>query len=347
MTWSPSCKRSGRRPPVAVEAVIVDLDGTLLSGDSIVDGALEMLRSLRERGYIVVIASNRPNAASRIDRAGLEYDAIIDRVSVGSNKGTADWVNSVCANFNLEPNSVVWLGDADMDFYAALAGRLTYFNAAWSAPDFRYGIPLTHPMALLDVLGQCFSKEHLWYCKLETTDQLGRRVSQRSLIDGRGAGSAALKRDLISFFKESGSPRNLASFVLLHLLGSIYDEGLHREWIIGPSIPGMAVDHHLPLHLTSTLSRSCFGTASSRTCLSDILRPARVLSRATAATLSTSTIRSIRSTSIRSIEIESRESGSWYSTISRPRVRAGVRPQPVACCTLQRGYRSHDREVSH
>ena len=226
---------------MAVEAVIVDLDGTLLSGDSIVDGALEMLRSLRERGYIVVIASNRPNAASRIDRAGLEYDAIIDRVSVGSSKGTADWVNSVCANFNLEPNSVVWLGDSDMDFYAALAGRVTYFNAAWSAPDFRYGIPLTHPMALLDVLGQCFSKKHLWYCKLETTDQLGRRVSRRSLIDGRGAGSTALKRDLISFFKKSGSPRNLASFVLLHLLGSIYDEGLHREvdyWTIYPGHGG-------------------------------------------------------------------------------------------------------------
>ena len=226
---------------MAVEAVVVDLDGTLLNGNSVVQGALEMLRSLRERGYIVVIASNRPNAASRIDQAGLEYDAIIDRVSVGSNKGTADWVNSVCAGYSLEPNSIVWLGDTNRDFFSALAGRVTYFNAAWSAPDFPYGIPLAHPMVLLDVLGQCFSKEHLWYYKLATTDLLGRRVSQRSLIDGHGAGSAALKRDLISFFKESGSPRNLAFFVLLHLLGSIYDEGIHLQvdsWTIYPGHGG-------------------------------------------------------------------------------------------------------------
>src|SRR5437762_769233 len=124
-----------------VEAVILDLDGTLIETTSARPqrGVPEMLDSLREAGLGIAVASNRPAAQQRLAAAGIGYDALLTQQRVGSTKGTPAWVQLAASYFGVQRFRLLWLGDGDTDMWSAVNGRVIYVNAGWSAPQYPYG----------------------------------------------------------------------------------------------------------------------------------------------------------------------------------------------------------------
>jgi hypothetical protein len=228
---------------VGVAAVILDLDGTLLDGAGApIPGVQGMLASLRSNRISIAIASNRPKLSARLRTAGLLHDLAIDRHLAGAKKGSPLWVDAVCDSFAIKKNEVVWLGDSDLDMRSAVNAGIVYFNAGWSAPTYPYGINVTHPEAFSLVVEECFSKAVYWYWQLSDADEAGRPTPVKGMIDGNGAGIPALKNDLISFLKHGGNPTvgplSVRDFMMLHLLGSIYGEGLYSTIDTWTTYPG-------------------------------------------------------------------------------------------------------------
>lgn len=80
------------------------------------------------------------------------------------------------------------------------------------------------------------------FWKLSEFDELGRSVVARALLDGNGAGIPLFRSNLLTFLKSRGNPRvgplRIRDFIMLHLLGSIYGEGLYREADTWTTYPG-------------------------------------------------------------------------------------------------------------
>lgn len=245
-----ACELQGSRA-VSVKGVVLDLDGTLLLPDgSAPPGVGAMIDELRASGISIAVASGRPGVSAaavklRLAGAELRVDEILTRDSVGSNKGTKNWVGNACQAFALAPNELVWLGDSDLDMRCAVNGRVVYFNAGWSNPSYPYGIAVDRPHIFSLVVTECFAKQAYWFWQLDTSDRGGRAVQDRALIDGGGANLPALKNGLISFLKLGTDPHvgplKVRDFIMMHMLGSIYGEGLHLRadtWTVYPGSSG-------------------------------------------------------------------------------------------------------------
>ena len=232
---------------MTVKAVILDLDGTLINlvDSSPISGIQEMIADIQGSGLRIAVASNRPGAQQKLEHASLTVDCILDHQLVGANKGSVKWVDAAIRKFNVNRNELVWLGDTDQDMWSAVNGRVIYFNAGWSEPDYDYGFNIETPQKFATIITECFAKELNWYWTVEGSDKIGRPFTARAIIDGSGAGIFVLKDGLISFLKRGGNPSIgpfcMREFIMLHLVGSIYGEGLFAEadvWTIYPSHTG-------------------------------------------------------------------------------------------------------------
>jgi hypothetical protein len=227
---------------VTVKAVILDLDGTLLdaAGNPVV-GIPDMLTELAHRDLRIAVASNQPGAARKLARAGVRPDLLLDRASVGSAKGTKDWVDKACAEFGIDRYELVWLGNGDLDMRSAVNTKVAYFNAGWSEPDYAYGINVFEPQLFAAIVGECFAKPVDWFVALDAVDAASRPLTIRAMTDSRGGGSPALEDRLRHFLKERLDfplgPFMFGEAVTLHLLGSIYGAGLAQvidTWTVYP-----------------------------------------------------------------------------------------------------------------
>jgi hypothetical protein len=206
-----------------------------------------MLQKLRDAGLKIAVAKGDPNAgvAARLAQAGLAADLCLDVTVVREKKGGKGWVRAACSAFGLDSNELLWLGDSPGDMHSAVNSRVIYFNAAWSAPTYAYGIQVATPGRFALLVRECFVKPVDWYWRLDATDSAGRAVTMRSMIDGNGAGIPALKDRLITFLHAGIDPRvgplSVGEFATLHLLGSLYAEGLYERadvWTLYPSSSG-------------------------------------------------------------------------------------------------------------
>jgi hypothetical protein len=227
---------------VAVRAVVLDLDGTLIEGGRAVSGIPEMIAELRTMGMRLAVASNRPGTARKFERAGLTVDLILDKALVGVNKGSPAWVARALQEFRVESNEIVWLGDSDLDMRSAVNAGVIYFNAGWSKPAYEYGINLAAPSLLPLYLQEFFQKPTPWYWQFHGMDRQGRRITAKAMMDAKGAGIQDLKDDLILFLKEGGNPRVghmlVRDFIFLHFVGSMFSDPLYRRvdiWTAYPS----------------------------------------------------------------------------------------------------------------
>jgi Haloacid dehalogenase-like hydrolase len=235
---------------MAVKAVILDLDGTLIDrGGKQVAGIAAMLFELRRSGLKVAIASNRPGALTKLQTAGIAYDLLLTKSSVGANKGSPIWVATACSSFGLSDNEVVWLGDGDLDMRSAVNGGVILFAAVWSDQNFQWGIPVGTPDLFRLYLNEFFTAPAGWYYQLSSKDTNGNTVETRALIDGSGAGIQALKSDLLGFLKYGSYPTigriamPTLDFMTYHILSSVYADGLYRTadtWTIYPGSRGGA-----------------------------------------------------------------------------------------------------------
>ncbi len=231
---------------MAVKAVILDLDGTLVSSDGTsIAGVRDMMDDLRGANLAIAVASNRLGAARKLERAGLVADVLLTRRSVGISKGSPQWAAKAAEEFGVETNELLWLGDSDPDMWSAVNAQVVYFNAGWSMPTYPYGINVQKPALFSTIVRECFMKEVYWYWQLSTSDRTGRQVTATAMVDGYGAGIPDLKNDLLSFLKYGGNPRvgafRVRDLMMLHLIGSIYGDGMYRRadtWTVYPGSRG-------------------------------------------------------------------------------------------------------------
>lgn len=232
-----------------LRAVILDLDGTVIQEDNtLVSNMNDAMTNLSALGLNIAIVSNRPRdqGKRKLRDVELEPDLFVTRDLVGKRKGSPDWVDYVCDQFEIQPNDLVYVGDGDLDMRSASHARVVYFNAGWSRPDPEYGINLVDPTLLPIYIKHFFMKTNLWHWKVDCNDDIGRHVAIYAVIDGSAAGIKELKRGLIDLLKRHYEYHtvgriSLRDFMMLHLLGSIYLSGLYQDtdwWTIYPGSRG-------------------------------------------------------------------------------------------------------------
>lgn len=232
---------------MAVKAVVLDLDGTLIDPvGNPVPGIPEMISEIKALNLQLAVASNQPGASRKLSRAGLHVDLIIDKTLMqGINKGSPAWVDKAAEEFGIERNELVWLGDSDLDMRSAVNASVVYFNAGWSKPQYPYGITISHPSILPILLRECFMKLANWYWECSETDHRGRGIISKAMMDSRGAGIPVFQWELINFLKDGGNPTvgpiRVRDFIMWHLVGSIYGDRFYREvdiWTVYPGSKG-------------------------------------------------------------------------------------------------------------
>lgn len=228
---------------MALKALVLDLDGTLIGqGGELVEGVAEMIAALKDAGLRIAVASNKTGAEARVKAAGIKADLLLTRDKVGSNKGSTDWVEAARGQFGIERNELVWLGDSDHDMWSAVNARVIYSSAGWSRPDYPWGIPFKTPGEFSIVMRECFAKSTNWFYRLDAVDSRGRRTVSKALIDGNGAGIPALKNDLMNFLHYGGDPSvgplKVRDFMMLHLIASLYADGLYADAETWTTYPG-------------------------------------------------------------------------------------------------------------
>lgn len=230
---------------MTVKALISDLDGTLLQDDgSIVEGYdLEALKALNLK---IVIFSNHPRhtVENKVKLLPIPPDLVLTRADVKKSKGSPEWVSLTCSELGLNRNELIYLGDSELDMLTAVNSRIIYFNAEWSNPGYKYGLPLSSPALLPVIIKNFFLKEHLWYWTVDAKDPRGNPVCARALIKKRDIGVGSFKDDLLIWTKYErdctlGS-LTMSEFVFYHLLGSLYLDGTYSSIDTVALIPGHA-----------------------------------------------------------------------------------------------------------
>jgi histidinol phosphatase-like enzyme len=224
---------------MSIKAAILDLDGTTIAPDgSVVEGMNEAVGRLHELDVKVIIFSNRPTQEGllKIQSMATSPDLFVTKQHTKVSKGSPKWIQYVCDKLGIKPNELIYLGDSDLDMRTAVNSKVVYLNAQWSKPSFPYGIQLSSPALLPTIIEHFFLKTALWHWRLDTVDAAKRSVVAKSMIDGDAAGISDLRYKLLGWTKHGISsavgPFSLSTFVMLHLLASIYLDELYEcaDW---------------------------------------------------------------------------------------------------------------------
>lgn len=233
---------------MTIKALVTDLHGTLLTdSDSLVpdiDLALSQLQDMKLR---IAVFSNRPHMIvdKKIQLLPISPDLVLTKEDVGIAKGSERWVDILCSKFSINRNEVVYIGDSNNDMTTAVNSKIVYFNAEWSNPGYKYGIPVESPKILPVILKHFFMKEHLWYWSVDSSDARGNKVVSKALIRGRDIGVTNFDTDLLRWTKDNSDKQvgsfKMSEFIMYHLLGSLYLDGTYGEingWTVAPGHTG-------------------------------------------------------------------------------------------------------------
>lgn len=233
---------------MAVKALIVDLDGTVVQDDrTVVPGIEETLLQSSNLGIKIAFVSGRPKKEGIAKIAKLRYspDRFVTQDEIGKPKGSPKWVEHICDAFDVERRDILYLGDSDNDMRTAVNSGVVYLNAAWANPETKYGIQVSSPAILTLLVENIFTKPTLWHWTLNAPDKLGRTVEAMAMINGNGAGVLDIRCGLLGWTKHDRDsnvgPLKLGNFFMLHLLASIYLSGLYEKadwWITYPGSDG-------------------------------------------------------------------------------------------------------------
>ena len=230
-----------------IKAVLLDLDGTLVANNAVVPGVEDMVTRLQQRGVAVFVASNQPRLIGpEIKLSCIPEENFLYYENVGVKKGGGRFVDTVCSGMGIRYNEIVYLGDSDNDMREAVRHQVALFLAAWSAPTYKYGIPVREPSHFAQIIETFFLKERLWYYKVDGADQLGRPVMVRALLSATDCKQAGVQ-DLLKQ-KIPGPPvgrLSLGDFLSYHLLASVYLEGLHLRGTPGKPLIWCVYPAHL------------------------------------------------------------------------------------------------------
>lgn len=231
---------------MTIKAVILDVSGTLIDKDNqVVPDVPEMIKQLDRMGIAVFTASNARSDGIKAERIpGIDDTHILwaQRYSISrKGKGSKDFVQYVQSQLGIHPNEILYLGDGDKDMHEAVNSGVIFFLAGWVNPGYRYGIEVQGPVQFANIVETFFLKTHLWYYVLDSQDSTGRNVRFRALLDP----DTARDRQITNLLKSKGTRGRTvikgyqsADYLSLHLLASIYLEGLHMDdpvWCVYPN----------------------------------------------------------------------------------------------------------------
>src|SRR5579871_3523815 len=237
---------------MAIRAVILDVSGTLIdeATSTVVPGVPEMLDRLRAQGIAIFAASNEvASTALAESEFGIERDHLLNPVTVGGKKGTRKYFGAIRARFGMAPNQLLYLGDSINDWTEAINSGIAFFPATWSASTvLPYGIPVSSPAQFADMVETYFLKQAFWYYSVDGRDGQNRPVAVRALMSNRKAEESGIKNILKGInqsWREQERRKRLIQHLSLHLLASIYLEGLYLPpvksgviWALYPSHDG-------------------------------------------------------------------------------------------------------------
>lgn len=246
MNWDKSGRREG--PIMTIKALVTDLHGTLLTdSDSLVPDVALALSQLQDMKLRIAVFSNRPHMIvdKKIQLLPISPDLVLTKEDVGIAKGSARWIDMLCSRFGINRNEVVYIGDSINDMTTAVNSKIVYFNAEWSNPGSKYGIPVDSPKILPVILKHFFMKEHLWYWSVDSSDTRGNKVVSKALIRGRDIGVTNFDTDLLRWTKGNIDRQvgllKMSEFIMYHLLGSLYLDDTYGEidgWTVVPGHTG-------------------------------------------------------------------------------------------------------------
>ena len=218
---------------MTIQAIILDLSGTLLNGSNrVVPGVSDMIARLKNHNIDIFFASNNVYDTNKLKRLlAIDNQRFLYPKKVGGKKGTRSFVNYVCSQLGIPSNKCLYLGDSQNDFTEAINSNVIFFLASWSNPSFSYGIPVDTAGEFADIVETFFLKDELWYYYIEDKDKLGRDVVVRALLDPDIPKVTGIMKMLKNKVEYTGIRKikgfKIDDYLSLHLLASIYLEGLH------------------------------------------------------------------------------------------------------------------------
>lgn len=235
---------------MSLRAVVFDLNCTLAGTDGrLVDGVTEMLSGLRALGLKVALASNQPRAdvIPRISHAGLKPDLIFTRTDESTGDPGPKFCVDAARAFRIGNNQMVFVGDNDeIDAICAIDAGVLYINAGWSNRKPRYGVIAATPRDVLRLIRAFLLHDAGWYWQIQGTDRAGMPFDVRSLLPGGETWDPLLGPSTFNVLKKDIDTDypvfvKYSRFLLLHLLTTIYLDGLHDSvdtWCVIPPSRG-------------------------------------------------------------------------------------------------------------
>lgn len=214
-----------------IKAVILDRDGTLYNEFKglLQPGIREMLDRLQGLGLELFVVSNEARDSTVEKLIDLPASRFLYSATCGL-KGRHGFVNSVLDQTGFKLNEIVYLGDSDNDMHEAAGCRVALFNAEWSNPQYPYGLRMETPSDFVDCLEIYFLKQDLWFFSVDGSDALGRGIMFRALLDPdtcKDNGITGLLKNRDTDFTKNEYTNRKAVHLVMHLLASLYLEGLH------------------------------------------------------------------------------------------------------------------------
>lgn len=255
---------------MSIKALISDLDGTLISPDgNLVPGCAEALTEIKRLGLHLVVISNSSHRIVDNKVGLLPYapDLVLTPSDIGIRKGSPRWLDAVCGFFKIERNETVLMGDGQFDMFTAANSKVIFFNAEWSNPGYKYGIPVRTPAMLSPLIENFLMKKDLWYWEVNDFDDNGNEIVAKALIGKRDIGIPGFKTNLFDFTKR-GIDRDIgfismSEFIIYHLLGSLYLGGTYSQIDTLVIAPGHTGGHNIimdqSMHRFARLFKDNFG----------------------------------------------------------------------------------------
>jgi phosphoglycolate phosphatase len=129
----------------------------LKSGTAWLPGAGALLRMLKEKGYKLAIASNRPTRFTHIILKHLKGDALFDHILCGDRvekpKPAAEILEKTLAKFSLKPEAAVYVGDMTIDIETGRAAGVRTVAVA-TGSNTKEELAALRPAAVIDRISQ-------------------------------------------------------------------------------------------------------------------------------------------------------------------------------------------------
>lgn len=129
----------------------------LKSGTSFLPGAKKLLRTLKDQGYQLAVASNRPARFTHIILKHLKINQIFDYVVCGDEvarpKSAPDMLEHILTRCSLDPMEALYVGDMTIDVETGRAAGVNTVTVITGSSD-REEIERLNPLRIMDNISE-------------------------------------------------------------------------------------------------------------------------------------------------------------------------------------------------